>query len=133
MKFKPAIVSFVALTLSGCFPGATMTLWKSAVQSPTGKYTALVQTDNTDTIGNVEYTIVRIKQNSSWRVPKKLIVFDGGIDYEQDFHVKWDSPSHLDIVVDGYGPTPTPYHAVDQIAPITFSVHYVQKPYQPIS
>lgn len=133
MKLKPAIVSFVALTLSGCFPGATMTLWTTAVQSPTGKYTALVQTDNTETIGNVEYTIVRIKENDSRRGPKKLIVFDGGIDYEEDFHLKWDSPSHIDIIVEGYGPAPKPYHAVDQIIPITFSVHYVQKPYQPIS
>ncbi len=133
IKLKLALGCLVAFTLSGCFPGATMTLWKSAVQSPTGKYTALVQTDNTDTIGNVEYTIVRIKENGSWRGAKKLIVFDGGIDYEQDFHMKWDSPSHLDIVVDGYGPAPAPYHAVDQIAPITFSVHYVQKPYQPTS
>jgi hypothetical protein len=118
----------VVTTLIGCH--LTETLWTEQVPSPDGNCLVLARTDNTDTIGNVEYTIVYLKQVGFWHQPKELVVFDG-IDHQEDFQMRWDSPSHIDMVVHGYGPA-TPYRTVDPSSPVTFSVHYIQKPYQPI-
>jgi hypothetical protein len=107
-----------------------MTLWKYQTSSPTGKWVALAQTDNTDTLGNVEYTKVRVKDTSAWRSAKTLVVFDGGIDEQEDFQMKWDTPSHIDIIVREYG-SPVPYRSINDRSPVTFSVHSIQKPYHP--
>jgi hypothetical protein len=125
-----ATVLILSLALAGCH--FTETLWSSKVDSPYGKYTALVQTDDTDTIGNVAYTVVRIKEKGSWHAPKTLVVFDGGIDEEEDFQIKWSSPLHIDIVVHGYAPDPVPYRRIDKTTPITFSVNYMKKPYKAV-
>lgn len=116
----------VLLCTMGC--GVRATLWSYQAESPSGKWIALAQTDNTDTIGNVEYTTVRVKELGSWRPPKKLVVFDGGVDEKEDFQMVWDGAKHLSIVVSGYSPDPVPYRALDQ-TPISFSVRYVKKPY----
>jgi len=125
-----ATVLMLSLALVGC--RFTQTLWSSKVDSPYGKYTALVQTNNTDTIGNVEYTVVRIKEKGSWGAAKTLVIFDGGIDEEEDFQIKWSSPLHIDIEVHGYAPDPVPYRRIDKTIPITFSVNYIKKPYKAV-
>ena len=125
-----ACTLIVLTALIGCH--FTETLWSEQLSSPDGKRLVTARTDNTDTIGNVEYTIVSLKQTGFWHRPKQLIVFDGGIDEEKDFQMRWDSPSHIDIAVHGYGPE-VPYRIVDSTSPVTFTIHYVQKPYHSIS
>jgi len=91
-----ACVAMLLLTSVGCH--FTETLWSEQVSSPDGKWLALARTDNVDTIGNEEFTIVSLKEKGFWHRPKQLIVFEG-IDYEQDFHIAWTSSSSLEVSV----------------------------------
>ena len=52
-------LSLTFLTLVGCH--FTETLWSERVSSPNGEWLASARTDNVDTIGNEEFTIVSLK------------------------------------------------------------------------